>query len=550
MGVQKKFRITFLVILVFCQSSVEGSTFTVCDIGCDSRTIQGAIDLAEDWDTVKVRAGVYSENVVVKKPLNVNGDGSGKTIVNAGNPNTPIFEISSDWVNLSGFTLQGAGNFSYAISLNGSSFCEIKDNVFKESRNVIDLQSANNNTIYNNNFFNNPNGIALTKSDGNLICDNSFSGEKVGLGVVIFSFSNNIVRRNNITTSSYGVYCFDGGNTVVGNHISGGWQGIYNCEVVVNNTIKNNSRNAIGGGRLIEGNTISESKTGINLDGLKGGVIRRNTIFNCKDGITLYRSSQNTVEENTVFSNEYEGIACYDDCNSNFLSNNTVYDNRVGIYVDSSSFNEIYENHVKANRLYGIGLGAASKNLVSRNDLLENPIGISTFPDSVMSGSLFLNEDNILFENNILSNGVGIEVRYGKRGLIKGNVLYSNEDSGISLKYSDSGELVKNTLNSNGYGISLNSSFNMTIRDNSVVDNGLDIYLVDSSENRIIENTVESIEADETQNTVLNNTFPVSPSPKEKNILTSWIIRGGLVLIAILLIVVGVGYSVKKKSRG
>jgi hypothetical protein len=61
---------TFLLV-----PNVQSVTLTVCGSGCNSTTIQGAIDLANSGDTIEVDAGTYNEQVVINKSLTVQGVG-------------------------------------------------------------------------------------------------------------------------------------------------------------------------------------------------------------------------------------------------------------------------------------------------------------------------------------------------------------------------------------------------------------------------------------------------------------------------------------------
>jgi uncharacterized repeat protein (TIGR01451 family) len=81
--------------------------------------IQDAIDNATAGDTICVKDGTYTENVDV----NVNNliikseNGSANCIVNASNPGNHVFEVTGNYVNISGFTIEGAtgaGGYYYA----------------------------------------------------------------------------------------------------------------------------------------------------------------------------------------------------------------------------------------------------------------------------------------------------------------------------------------------------------------------------------------------------------------------------------------------------
>jgi parallel beta-helix repeat protein len=112
------------VLGVSTAAAIPGPARQVAPGGVDSgdctvapcETIQYAVDQAVDGDTVDVAAGIYDEpQVIVDKPLTLQGAGAGQTIVDgssaSGLPTNGLFRFDSPAVgdiSVSGFTLQGA----------------------------------------------------------------------------------------------------------------------------------------------------------------------------------------------------------------------------------------------------------------------------------------------------------------------------------------------------------------------------------------------------------------------------------------------------------
>jgi hypothetical protein len=106
--------------------------------------IQWAVDNASAGDTLIVRDGTYTENINVNKRLTIKSEnGADKTIVQAAYSGDRVFEVTANYVNISGFTVKGAtvgGRshpfYSDGIYLSYADYCNIsnKQRMLKQHR--------------------------------------------------------------------------------------------------------------------------------------------------------------------------------------------------------------------------------------------------------------------------------------------------------------------------------------------------------------------------------------------------------------------------------
>ena len=128
--------------------TTSGDIITVDDGGgADYTNIQDAIDNATDGDTIFVYGGVYHENVVVNKSIELVGEDKNETIIHASGIGDIIF-VSSSNVSINGFTLTHSGDDDNDAGIQ------------------IDLYSSNN-TIFNNMFIYCTQGIYMHHSSNN-----------------------------------------------------------------------------------------------------------------------------------------------------------------------------------------------------------------------------------------------------------------------------------------------------------------------------------------------------------------------------------------------
>jgi len=146
-------------------------------------SIQGAIDNATAGDTIIVRDGTYTENVNVNVDhLTIKSEhGYDSTVVHAANTSDQVFEVTANYVNITGFTVTGATGaasdyiYTCGIQLYQAEHCIISDNNALNNWRGIYLVYSSNNSLTGNTASNNTySGIYLSSScNYNTLTDNN-----------------------------------------------------------------------------------------------------------------------------------------------------------------------------------------------------------------------------------------------------------------------------------------------------------------------------------------------------------------------------------------
>jgi len=533
--------------------------------------IQAAVDAAGAGDSIFVWNGSYTENVDVgTEHLTLEGEGADVVTVTAASTEARIFNVTADYVNISGFAARetsdlieaeiyrcggggggsggtyppGWGIYRTGVYLgSGVDHCNISDNIISGNDYGIYLDRSSNNNLSGNTASDNDRGIWLHSSSNNTLTGNIMSGNSHNFGIRGYSLSHFI---QNIDTS----------NKVDGKPIyywvgqqdkqipsDAGFVGIVNSiNITVSDlTLANNSMGVLfahtsnsrienvtassnnyhhgiylffSSNNTITGNTLRNNTAsgsdlcGIYLEGSSNNTLTNNTASNNGYGIWLHSSSNyNTLTNNTANSNNYYGIWLHSSSNYNTLTNNTASGNGDdGIILDSSSNNTLTNNTANSNTQDGIYLDRSSNNTLTNNTANSN----NYYGIWLHSSSNY----NTLTNNTASNNGHGISLYSSSNYNTLTNNTASNNGYGIWLHSSSNyNTLTNNTASNNGHGISLYSSSNNTLTNNTANSNNYyGIRLYSSSSNTLIDNTANSNAVgiyltSSSSNTIYNNYF-------------------------------------------
>jgi len=171
-------------------------------------TIRNAINDPDtaDGHTIRAMSGTYNENIVVDKSLTICSvyENPANTTVQAANPDDYVFHVTADYVNISGFTITGAGTYSAGIYLDGVNHCNITENrIINNDGGGMYLSHTSDSIIAGNNISNNCHGIFLDSSSDNLFDSNIISHSFNGDGISMDYSTSNTLMDNTIESNAH-----------------------------------------------------------------------------------------------------------------------------------------------------------------------------------------------------------------------------------------------------------------------------------------------------------------------------------------------------------
>jgi len=518
---------------IWITETVEASSNTlyVGGVGPGNYTsIQDAVDDASPGDAIYVYNGIYFENVVVNKAINLLGEEESTVTVDGGGG--CAFNIGASYASVSGFTIANCNEGIYWGP--NPNFVSIVNNTFLDSNDKgIYLTNSDSNIIDNNHFINNRYGITLYDScDDNIIINNTVKWGDTGI-YLWKSLSNDISKNIVKYAGNFGIVILDStGNTVMDNTLDSNQDGIKliegaNSNLVYNNNFFDNSQNAFDDGSNFwngtypSGGNYWDDYTGI--DNFHGP----NQDLAGSDGIgdTPYPISGGANQDDYPLMNPWTGTSpvppletAYVDDDYDASTPGWGYNHfdkiQDGIDAVSGSTvyvaNGIYYEHVVIDKpLSLIGEdrdntiidGSGTGDVIFCEDVdgltIENMgvTGSGTFPNTEYSDIKLFRVSNCTIKHNKAfdSNGAGIYIRgvEGDYQSYKNNKIIDNElinvyNRAIALNRCHNSIITNNTIDNSHYtGIRFSLSEYNSISKNTIKNCGKGAALNDQSHNNL-----------------------------------------------------------------
>ncbi|NNK12340.1 MAG: nitrous oxide reductase family maturation protein NosD [Flavobacteriaceae bacterium] len=345
--------LAFLVLSVY---GLQAKSLEICG-ECEVKTIKSGIVIAQKYDTLLIRKGIYNEfNILIDKPITLLGEDS--AIVD-GKDQGEIFRIISDHVTIDGLKIINVGT-SYtsdyaAIRVVKSEHFAIRNVVLEKLFFGIYLERSDNGIVSNNKIlgdaldeYNSGNGIQLWYSKNVVVEGNLVQGVRDG---IYLEFADHITIKNNQSKDNlrYGLhFMFSNDDSYTDNIFENNGAGVavmFSKRIrMERNTFRRNWGTASFGLLLKEindaeiiGNTFEKNTVGINVEGSNRiNYLKNNFIENGWAVKIMGACYTNAFRNNNFIYNSFDisyNSKLNDNVfNQNYWSDYTGYDlNRDGI---------------------------------------------------------------------------------------------------------------------------------------------------------------------------------------------------------------------------
>ncbi len=311
--------------------------------------LQEAIDKAKAGSLLELPAGEYHGNIVINKPLIIDGKNQKAKII--GDGNGTVVKIRSSFVQLKNLTILNSGsrheNIDAAISIKKASNVVVENCKIKNCLFGIDLEQVKNSQIIHNYIESKPFSLGL-RGDGIRLwysVDNNISYNHLNRSrdMVVWYSHGNYITHNKGEWGRYSLHFMYAGKNFVHyneyNHNSVGIFFMYSQDSIATHNIIKNSLGTTG--------------LGIGLKDCSNFTITDNIVIYCARGIYIDRSPFQPDQRNLIKNNEiiYNSVGVYFHSLSiaNDIIGNTFKGNIDDVYDDEESNIHSIKNHWEGN---------------------------------------------------------------------------------------------------------------------------------------------------------------------------------------------------------
>ncbi len=321
------YRIYVLIILLLNINPLNAKTINVCS-NCKIQTIEKAVQVASNGDTIIVKEGTYFEkDIEIRKSLTILGENA---IIDAENKGG-VFHIYADNTTIKGFTINNIKK-SYTKDIAAIYTFGIKNFIFE-------------NNTFNNPFF----ALLIQRSSNGLIANNKIFGNAI-----------------NEVSSANGIHLWHSSNVIIHNNIIDKMRdGIY-LEFVKNSKIHHNI-------------SSNQQRYGLHFMFSNNNEYTHNVFEKNAAGVAVMFSKYISMNHNQFKDNW--GTASFGlllkEIYDADIGNNIFEKNTIGINVEGSSRVQ-YENNIFKNNGWALKItGGCYKNIFIQNDFINNSFDLS-----------------------------------------------------------------------------------------------------------------------------------------------------------------------------
>ena len=408
-----KFHFLFLISISFFHFGTS-QQIEVCP-DCEIKSIQQAVDLAEEGDRILIKDGLYKEHdITINKTLSIFGEDH---VVVDGEDAGTIFHISADHFRMENLSIMNVGK-SYtkdfaAILLSKSENFVLRKITLKNIFFGMLIEKSNHGVIEHNTIISDAteqagsgNGIHLWHCDDVQINDNSVTGVRDG---IYFEFVSNskVFRNNSFENLRYGLhFMFSNNDTYYDNTFSKNGAGVavmFSKFITMKNNVFIENWGSASYGLLLKEiydteiikNRFEQNTMGVSVDGSTRDKFKENTIIRNGWAVNVIGACydnkfyQNNFMHNS-FDLSYNGKLNSNEFDQNYWSDYTGYD------LDENGIGDVPYRPVK---LFSYIVNRSPETIVLLRSLFVDLINFSEKVSPVFTPDNLIDENPLMKEN-------------------------------------------------------------------------------------------------------------------------------------------------------